>query len=120
MSDWLHLVGMRFYGRHGVHPDERELGQTYRVDVSLAHDLSMAGRTDDLSRTIDYALVFRLVREVVEGDPRNLVESLAEGVAATLLEGTPATAVRVRVTKPHPPIAEAAVDEEAVEIERHR
>ena len=120
MSDWLHLRGMRFYGRHGVHADERELGQTYRVDVSLRHDLSRAGRSDALSDTIDYAEVFAAVREIVEGTPRQLVESVAENVAATLLGRTPASAVRVRIAKPHPPIPDADVDEEAVEIERAR
>ncbi|TMD58703.1 MAG: dihydroneopterin aldolase [Chloroflexi bacterium] len=120
MTDWLRLTGMRFYGRHGVHADERELGQTYRVDVALAHDLSRAGRTDELEDTIDYGAVFAMVREVVEGEPRQLVESVAETVATRLLERTPAGAVRVRVTKPHPPIAGADIDEESVEVERAR
>ncbi|OLC54325.1 MAG: dihydroneopterin aldolase [Chloroflexi bacterium 13_1_40CM_4_68_4] len=111
---------MRFYARHGVHRDERELGQTYRVDVALTHDLAAAGRTDDLARTIDYGVVHRLVKEVVEGAPRNLVEAVAEAVADTLLAGTPARSVWVRVVKPHPPIAGADLDEEAVEIERTR
>src|SRR5438477_212486 len=76
-TDWLRRTGMRFYARHGVHADERELGQTYRVDVALAHDLSRAGRTDELEDAIDYGAVFALVREVVEGEPRQLVESVA-------------------------------------------
>ena len=120
MSDWLHLRGMRFPARPGVHADERELGQTYRVDVGLQHDLSRAGRSDALADTIDYGLVFAAVREVVEGESRQLVESVAETLAARLLERTPARAVRVRIGKPHPPIAGADVDEEAVEIERSR
>lgn len=120
MTDWLHLTGMRFYGRHGVHPDERELGQTYRVDVSLAHDLAPAGKSDDLAQTIDYGEVYRIVRGIVEGEPRNLVEAVAEEVAAQLLANTPARTVRVRVAKPHPPIVRAELDEESVEIERRR
>ena len=120
MTDWIHLDGIRLHGRHGVHPDERELGQTYRVDVALAHDLSRAGAGDDLAQTIDYGLVFRIVREVVEGQPKRLVEAVAEEVAAKLLADTPARAVRVRIAKPHPPIAGADVDEGSVEIERTR
>jgi dihydroneopterin aldolase len=120
MTDWLHLRGMRFYARHGVHADERELGQTYRVDVSLQHDLSRAGRSDTLADTIDYGAVFAAVREIVEGEPRQLVEAVAERVASRLLGGTPARAVRVLVAKPHPPVAGADIDEEAVEIERSR
>lgn len=119
-TDWIQLVGMRFYGRHGVHAHERELGQTYRVDVALAHDLSRPGRSDDLGDTIDYGLVHRIVREVVEGEPRDLVERVAEEIAQRLLSGTPAAAVRVRLAKPRPPIVGTTLDEEAVEIERHR
>jgi dihydroneopterin aldolase len=48
------------------------------------------------------------------------VESVAEGVAARLLRDTPARTVRVRIAKPHPPIAGADIDEECVEIERSR
>lgn len=120
MTDWLHLAGMRFYGRHGAHPDERELGQTYRVDVELACDLSRAGRSDDLADTIDYGEVVRIVGGVVEGDPRQLIERVAEDVAARLLAMTPASRVRVRLAKPHPPVAGASLDEAAVEIERSR
>jgi dihydroneopterin aldolase len=120
VTDWIHLTGMRFHARHGVHAEERALGQTYVVDVSLAHDLSRAGRSDDLNDTIDYGLVFRVVRGVVEGEPRNLVERVAEDVAAQLLRTTPARSVRVRLHKPHPPITDADLDEESVEIERAR
>lgn len=120
MTDWIHLTGMRFHARHGVHPDERSLGQTYVVDVSLAHDLSRAGRSDDLADTIDYGLVFRVVREVVQGEPRNLVERVAEDVASQLLRRTAARSVRVRLHKPNPPIEGADLDEESVEIERAR
>lgn len=120
MTDWIHLSGMRFYGRHGVHANERELGQTYRVDVALAYDVARAARSDDLADTIDYGAVFASVRAVVEGEPHNLVERVAEDVARRLLSDTPADAVRVRVRKPHPPIADADLDEESVEIERGR
>lgn len=120
MSDWIRLSGMRFYARHGVQEDERELGQTYRVDVALAYDLSRAARSDALADTIDYGAVFASVRQVVEGEPRKLIERVAEDVARRLLADTPATTVRVRVRKPHPPIAGADVEEEAVEIERLR
>lgn len=111
---------MRFYGRHGAHPDERELGQTYRVDVAVAHDLARAGKSDALADTIDYGVVHAIAREVVEGEPRELLERVAAEIASRILSQTTADAVRVRLAKPHPPIAGADVDEAAVEIERHR
>lgn len=120
MTDWIRLSGIRIYGRHGVHADERGLGQTYVVDVALALDLAPAGRSDDLSKTIDYGVIFSIANDVVGGTPRQLVEAVAEDLAARLLRDTPARAVRVRIAKPHPPIAGAVLDDESVEIERAR
>ncbi len=118
--DWLHLTGMRFHARHGVHDFERELGRTVRVDVALAYDTSRAGRSDELRDTIDFDLVYRTVRDVVEKTSRHLAERVAEDVATQLLANTPARAVRVHFRKPNPPIADAPIDEESVEIERSR
>jgi len=120
VTDWIHLSTMRFFARHGVHADERELGQTYLLDVSLAYDLSRAGRTDDLADTVDYGTIHRIAKDVIEGPPRNLVERVAEETAERLLRETPAQTVRVRLRKPHPPIAGADIEEESVEIERAR
>ena len=59
----------------------------------------------DRFRTIDYPDVWAATRAVMEGPPRHLIETLAEQVAAALLQRfTPVTAVVVEVTKPAPPV----------------
>jgi dihydroneopterin aldolase len=99
--DEVFLEGLRFYAYHGVNPEERALGQRFVVDVRLSVDLSAAGRSDDLSRTINYSAVFKRVRTIVEGPPRNLIEAVAEEIATALLEEfRPATSVTVTVRKP--------------------
>jgi dihydroneopterin aldolase/2-amino-4-hydroxy-6-hydroxymethyldihydropteridine diphosphokinase len=110
---------MRFFGYHGVLPEERDRGQEFVVDVDLQADLGPAGRTDDLAATVDYRRVYELVREVVEGPPRRLLEAVAEAVAARLLDLEPVEAVRVRVRKPSVPLP-GPVDSAAVEIVRRR
>lgn len=102
--DKLHLERMVFFGRHGVHPAERDLGARYSVDLELIADLSRAAASDRLEDTIDYAHVHELVRRVVEGPSRNLVESLADAIAESVLGVSGVQRVRVRVTKP-PPLA---------------
>jgi dihydroneopterin aldolase len=100
MTDRIELRGMRFRGRHGVLPLEAERPQPFEVDVVLEVDLAPAGSHDDLARTVDYAAVFRIVREVVEGPHVALVEALAERIAAHVLGAHPAVAaVTVRVRK---------------------
>ena len=118
--DRLQLVGMVFYGYHGVDPSERKLGQRLVVDVEVELDLAGAGRADDPSLTVDYTLVYRIAKEVVEGPSRQLIESVAEAIAERVMRECGVEAVRVRVKKPGPPIRESVLDHAGVEIYRER
>jgi dihydroneopterin aldolase len=120
-ADAIELSGLAFYAHHGALAEERTLGQRFVVDVRLELDLRAAGRSDDLARTVNYADVWLAVREAVEGPPLNLVEAVAERVAAAILERfEPVDALSVRVFKPAAPIAGAVVGDVAVEIWRRR
>jgi dihydroneopterin aldolase len=119
--DRILLEGMVFHGRHGTLPAERELGQPFVVDVELRLSLRSAGLSDDLSRTVDYGEVHRRAREIVEGPPVNLTETLAERIAAAVLEEHPPVgAVRVKVAKPHVKLGSTVFAGSAVEILRYR
>ncbi len=119
MSDAVFLKGLRFYGFHGVHSEERTLGQRFVVDVELEVDLRQAGRSDALADTTSYSAVYKRVEAVVEGAPRQLIESVAEEVATVLLaEFHLATAVSVTVHKPEAPIKGAMLDSAGVRIRR--
>lgn len=118
MTDKLILSGMRFYGRHGVYPEENKLGQLFIVDLVMHLRLDEAGRRDDLERTVNYAEVGELVRRLVEGKPFRLIEALAEHIAQTVLDTyTGINALTVRVTKPNPPVA---LHFDGVTVELHR
>ena len=101
MTDRIVLAGLAFMARHGVHEHEKTTPQRFEVDVELELELRPAGRSDDLTATVDYGAVATLVREVLEGPPVDLIETLAERIAARLLERfPPADVVVVRVRKP--------------------
>lgn len=104
--DYIHLNEMEFYGYHGVLGEETVLGQRFRANVSLAVDLADAGETDELTKTVSYADVFEVCRSVVEGEPRKLIEAVAENIAKLILEkyATQVHGVRVALIKPDPPI----------------
>jgi len=120
-GDRILLEGMVFHGRHGTLPAERELGQPFVVDVELCLDLRPAGLSDDLARTVDYGEVHRRAREIVEGPPVNLTETIAERIAAAVLEDHAAVeAVRVKVAKPHVRLGDTVLAGSAVEILRRR
>ena len=119
-SDRIVLEGMRFYGFHGVNPEERVLGQEYLVDLTVELDLGGAGRSDRLEDTISYTHIYRAVREVMEGEPRNLLEAAAQAIAERVLSDFPVDSVIVRVKKPHPPIRGSIIEYATVEIFRRR
>ena len=120
MSDLIFLRGMVFYGYHGATPQEKELGQSFVVDLELEVDLNTPGESDDLRDTVDYSLVYSAVKEMMEGPSHNLLESLAEGLAQKLLHIFPLDGVTVRVTKPHVPIKGAVLESAGVEVHRRR
>ncbi len=104
-SDTLTLTRLHFFAHHGILPEETARGQDFEVTVHLELPLAEAGRSDDLSRTVDYRAVREVVRSVMEGPPRKLVEALAEAVAAEILRAFPLVqAVGVEVVKPRPPV----------------
>jgi dihydroneopterin aldolase len=119
--DEILLEGMRFYAYHGVNPEERALGQRFAVDVVMAVDLRRAGESDDLAHTVSYSAVYKLVRSVVEGEPRNLIEAVAEAIAAAVLAAFPAVMrVIVTVRKPEAPMKGSMLDAAGVRITRSR
>ena len=120
MTDQIMLDGMRFYGYHGVNPEERALGQPYVVDLTAELDLRQAGQSDRLEDTVSYSHIYRAVRDIVEGEPRNLLEAVAEAIAARVLADFPVDAVTVTVKKPNPPVRGSSIRQSAVRIRRGR
>ncbi|MFF2484481.1 dihydroneopterin aldolase [Paenibacillus sp. NPDC058071] len=118
--DTMTLKGMRFFGYHGVFPEENRLGQNFYVDLELKLDLERAASDDDLNYTINYAELHALTKTIVEGPPYKLIEALAGGIATTIAEAyTMINEVTVRVTKPNPPF-EIHFDGVTVELRRKR
>jgi dihydroneopterin aldolase len=107
VADHIELRGLRLVAIHGVLPEERVRAQPFEVDLDIEADLAAAGRSDDLSDTVDYGALTDAVVAVMAGPPVNLLEHLAERVAAATLEltGPRATAVTVTVRKLRPPVA---------------
>ena len=119
-TDRIVLQGMRFYGFHGVNPEERVLGQEYLVDLAVELDLRRAGASDRLEDTISYSHIYRAVRDVMEGEPRNLLEAAAQSIADRVLSEFSVDSVSVRVNKPRPPIRGSVIENATVEIFRSR
>ena len=120
MADRIVLSGMEFEARVGADDDERAERQAILVDVEMTVDLRSAGQADDLAQTVDYADAFRRCREIADGSTFNLLEALAEAIAAELLAAfANVESVRVGVRKPGVPI-DGVLEFAGVDIERSR
>lgn len=118
-TDSIVLTGLRVRAHHGVFDFERADGQDFVVDVTAWLDLSVAAAGDDLGATVHYGELAEEVVAAVERDPVDLIETVAERVAATVLAHEPVDAVEVTVHKPQAPIAVPFADV-AVRIVRSR
>ena len=119
-GDKILLEGMEFYAYHGVNESEKSQGQRFIVDVEMTADLGRASETDDLEDTVNYSRVFRVVKEIVEGPSRDLIETVAGEIARRVLEDFGVEKIRVKVSKPDVPLNGAKLRGAAVEIIRRR
>ena len=104
MTDRISLTGLRVHGRHGVLPDERRAGQDFVVDAVLHVSLAAAAASDDLADTVDYGALAQALATVVAGEPVDLIETLAERLAAVCLADPRVSGAEVTVHKPSAPI----------------
>jgi dihydroneopterin aldolase len=118
-ADIIRLSGISAVGYHGVFEHERRDGQQFIADVALHTDTRRAAATDDLDSTANYGLLANQVRDIIAGDPVNLIETLAERIAGHVLEAFAVDAVEVTVHKPQAPI-EVPFSDVAVTIFRER
>lgn len=102
--DEIVLSGLTVFGRHGVYDHEREAGQEFTVDLRLRLSLEQAAASDDVTDTVHYGELAKRVAAVVSGDPVNLIETLAERIAAVALADRRVQNVSVTVHKPQAPI----------------
>jgi dihydroneopterin aldolase len=104
-ADMITLTGLRASAFHGVLAHERANGQLFLIDVVVHLSLRDAGASDELAETIDYGELSERIVSAVESDPVDLIETVAERVAALVLEYPRAMMTQVTVHKPSAPIA---------------
>jgi dihydroneopterin aldolase len=118
-ADRITLTGLRATGHHGVFEHERIDGQVFLIDVTVHLSLHQAATSDDLDDTVHYGELAQAVVDAVERDPVDLIETVAERVAAVALGFTRVETVDVTVHKPGAPITVPFADV-AVQITRRR
>ena len=109
------LSGLRAFGYHGNNPAERKLGQTFTADLEVILDTQRAAASDSIHDTVSYPRLEEAARQILEGTPANLLETVAERIADAILKHPEVAQVTVRVSK-RPPLPN--LDAFTVEITR--
>ncbi len=104
MTGKIALEGLEFHAFHGVYPHERESGNFFEVDIAVETDFSAAAAHDDLEGTVNYEILFRIVKEEME-EPSKLLETVAAKIIDHVFRDCPAAAsVDLKISKLNPPI----------------
>lgn len=112
--DTVLIEGLRVDALVGVYPHERIEPQPLLLDIALTHDNRVPAASDDVAHSVDYAQVCERVRAFVGTRKPQLLETLAEALAADLLQVERVRGVRVRIGKP---LAAAALGAGMVSVE---
>ena len=116
----IRLTNCAFHARHGVLPEEAELGQRFYVDAELLVGSRTALRSDAVEDTVHYGEVFQTVERIVTGTRRKLIEALAHDVTTALLKQFALVEeVEIVVRKPSVPI-DGILDHAEVRVRTRR
>ena len=97
--DIIFIDDLRVQTLIGIYPREKAVPQTIEISLRIGSSTASAGASDDISDTIDYAVVAERLRSELGARHFNLLEKLAEHVASILLADFGAQWVQVSVAK---------------------
>lgn len=84
----------------GIYAWERKIKQTLAFDLEMATDIRRAAETDVIEDTLNYKAVAKRIITFVEASEYQLVETLAEKVAALVQQEFAVTWLRLTLYKP--------------------
>ena len=116
--DQIRIENLEVYAHHGVLKEENTLGQKFLVSLILFTDTAKAGRSDNLSFSVDYADVAHFAEKQMKEKEYKLIESAAENLAEQILLQFPLIdMISVEIRKPWAPIL-LPLDHVSVKIQR--
>ena len=115
--DTIFLRDMRVETVVGIWDWERKIRQIVSIDLELGADIRRAAASDSIEDTLNYKSVAKRVQQFVGDSSYQLVETMAEEIARTILAEFEVPWVQVRVNKPG---AIRGAQGVGVQIRRHK
>ena len=104
MKQQIEVNGIQLYAFHGCLEEEGRIGGHYIVDVSLTTDFTSAALSDDLTQTVDYVDINRIVSEEMAIRSK-LIEHVGQRISRRIYQELKAIEkLKVKITKLCPPI----------------
>jgi dihydroneopterin aldolase len=98
----IHLHNLRFFSYHGIHEEEKILGNEYEVNASVTFKEREA--VTELHQTIDYVKIYDIIKRRME-IPIPLLETMAQDLAQQVYDAdNRITSIDIHVKKVYPPI----------------
>ena len=119
MNDSIRITGLELFGHHGVFDFEKHDGQRFLVDLTVWLDTDRASTSDNLAQTLDYSKLVNKVAGAVQGEPVDLIETLASRVLDVVWGFDQAHSAEVTIHKPDAPV-EFPVADISVTMRRER
>jgi 7,8-dihydroneopterin aldolase/epimerase/oxygenase len=85
---------------HGCYDHERVTPQRFLISAWVCFDTKKSAHTDNLGDTFNYEKLRATIIQVFSGEPKHLIESLAEHIAFDTLQHVGVHSVSVQITKP--------------------
>ena len=118
--DKIIIKDFEVFANHGVHPEEKALGQLFVVSAEIVFSAEEAVLSDDAAKTIHYGYLCRDIEQFMKSVSFNLIETVASRLIKMIFENyTLAQSVKLTVKKPWAPVAKH-LSYVAVEMERSR
>ena len=98
-SDQIHIEQLEVFTRIGVPEEERANPQKLTVSISFWPYQKTSDLADHIEQTVDYSAVAQETRNFLRDRSMNLIETLADRLAAHLLKSFPIQKVTIEVRK---------------------
>jgi len=116
LSYTIRLKNIVVYGFHGVHPEEKSLGQRFEIDLEYRLKNPAAPWIEEERSTISYVNAHNIISRVCAEKSFNLIETLGNRIIEEMRENYMVDIIVVRIRKPSVPI-QGILDYVEVEVD---
>lgn len=98
--DIVFIEGLQVQTTIGYYEWEKKIKQLLIFDLEMGTDIRKAAFGDELAKTLDYAEISTLIEQFANANVVDLIETLAERLAAHLMDEYAIKWLRLKISKP--------------------